>query len=207
MRQHHQHGHDRDRDDLDLLAGGFVHAGRQQEDRGAREREQLEELRDDVAPAERLDVVEPGEPRDALRAAVDPHEDRAGRRERADQHEDLAGVDDEQHAPHDLDHRDREEAARERGFAAVVDHREHVQQARGERADRDEVADLADEDGLVRGRVVVACVPARRSARPRSPRAAVRARACRPIPMSTRSGRVVPCVRHPPAPSDEFVDS
>ena len=85
--------------------------------------------------------------------AEHPHRDRAGRRESAEQHEDLARLDDQQHTPHDLDRGDGEERAGERRKAAVVDHREDVQQRAAERTDGGDVADLAREDGLARGGV------------------------------------------------------
>ena len=103
--------------DLDRLAGGPVHARREQQHRRAGDREQLEELRDDVAPAERFDVVEAREPRDALRAAVAPTRTiEPAVASAPSEHEEPAGVDDEQHAPHDLDRGDREER-RARGSA------------------------------------------------------------------------------------------
>ena len=71
-------------------------------------------------------------------------------RERADQDVELAGLDDEEDAPHDLDRGDGEEATRARvgsprwSIIAITCNRPAANEP-----DRDAVADLPDEHGLV----------------------------------------------------------
>ena len=93
----------------------------------------------------------PGNHADPLRAAVDPHQDRTGRRERADEHEDLAGVDDQQHAPHDLDHRDRRKWRPSVGSPGGRSSQSTCSRPAANEKIVLEYPDLADEHGLVRG--------------------------------------------------------